>query len=140
MASRRLEDLRPEAAERVKTWLAACAARGVDVLVYCTLRSPEEQAELYALGRTKPGKVVTNAPPWASYHQFGMAADGVPLRGGKPLWTYNSEAKEWVVFAQEADNAGLEWAGRWKRFREYVHVQYTGGKELSQLRVEAGVA
>ncbi|MFM8939774.1 MAG: M15 family metallopeptidase [Phenylobacterium sp.] len=26
---------------------------------------------------------------------------------------------------------GLEWAGRWTRFREYPHFQFTGGNPLS---------
>lgn len=38
-----------------------------------TLRTFEEQAELYAQGRTKPGKRVTNAKPGFSFHNYGLA-------------------------------------------------------------------
>ncbi len=38
-----------------------------------TLRTYKEQNDLYALGRTKPGKKVTNAPGGRSYHNFGLA-------------------------------------------------------------------
>jgi peptidoglycan L-alanyl-D-glutamate endopeptidase CwlK len=104
----------------------------VDVLVYCTLRTAEEQAELYARGRTKPGPKVTMAAPWQSWHQYGRAVDAVPLVHGKPLWRYDGMRYEWQVFADEARAAGLEWSGDWKRFKEYVHVQDTGGMTVAQ--------
>ena len=132
--SRALSDLEPETRARVEAWLAACTGRGVDVLVYCTLRTAEEQDALYQQGRTKPGRIVTNAPAGSSWHNYARAADAVPLRGGKPLWRYDSTDPEWQVFAEEAERAGLEWAGRWRRFREYVHVQHTGGLTLAQAR------
>ncbi len=135
--SRRLEDLVPEVADKVRFWVDACAARGVDVLVYCTLRTWQEQAALWAQGRTLPGAVVTNAQPWHSWHQYGRAVDAVPLGAGKPLWRYDAADPAWQVFAEEAERAGLEWAGRWKSFREYVHVQFTGGLSLAQARQQA---
>ena len=137
MSSRRLEDLVPEVADKVRFWVDACTARGVDVLVYCTLRTWQEQAALWAQGRTRPGLVVTNAKPWDSWHQYGRAVDAVPLRNGKPIWRYDSADPAWQVFGEEAEKAGLEWAGRWKSFREYVHVQWTGGLSLAQARQAA---
>jgi len=130
MASRELSDLAPETREKVERWLAACLGRDVHVLVYCTLRTAEEQADLYRIGREVPGKKVTNAPAWASWHQYGRAVDAVPLRAGKPVWKYSKNDPFWQVFAEEARNAGLEWSGDWKRFREYVHVQDTGGMSV----------
>lgn len=123
MSSRRLSDLTPDTRAAVEAWVAACAARGVDILVYCTLRTAEEQSELYASGRTAHGPILTNAPAWQSWHQFGRAVDAVPMVGGKCLWRYDGDVREWEVFAEEAEHAGLEWAGHWRGFREYVHVQ-----------------
>ena len=40
-----------------------------------TLRTFAEQAEIFAQGRTKPGKIVTNARPGLSAHNYGLAVD-----------------------------------------------------------------
>jgi len=40
----------------------------------------EEQAALYAIGRTAPGKIVTKARPGESYHNHGLAYDWAPLK------------------------------------------------------------
>lgn len=128
MASRSLDTLTPDTRNKMTEWLARCRARGVEMLVYCTFRSSEEQATLYALGRTAPGKKVTNAKPGWSWHQYGRAVDAVPLVHGKPLWKYDPERLEWRVFQHEAADVGLEWAGAWHKFREYVHLQNKKGR------------
>jgi len=43
----------------------------------------EEQAMLYAQGRSRPGKILTQAKPGQSYHNYGLAFDWVPLKTGK---------------------------------------------------------
>lgn len=45
-----------------------------------TIRTFAEQEALYAQGRTKPGKVVTNAKAGMSYHNYGLAVDIVLLK------------------------------------------------------------
>ena len=137
MASRSLFDLTPTMRAKVEQWVAACKARGVDVLVYCTLRSAEEQEALYAQGRSKPGRIVTKAKAWQSWHQYGKAVDAVPLIHGKPDWKYSAQVSHWRIFAAEARKAGLEWAGDWKRFREYVHVQDPEGLSLAEAYQQA---
>lgn len=126
MASRKLSDLKPEFAAKVRAWLKAYKAHwpNEEPLIYCTLRSLQEQADLYAQGRTKPGKIVTMAKPGQSAHNHGLAIDAVPMRGGKPLWTYRAKDSEWLAFVLAADEAGLEWAGRWRgKLIEYVHLE-----------------
>lgn len=86
MASRKLEDLRPEFRARVEQWRDQCRAANLDILIYCTLRNLQEQADLYAMGRTKPGKIVTNASPGQSAHNYGLALDFVPMLAGRPQW------------------------------------------------------
>jgi peptidoglycan L-alanyl-D-glutamate endopeptidase CwlK len=135
MASRSLADLKLGVRAKVEKWVAACKERGVDVLVYCTLRTPEEQEALYAQGRTKPGRIVTKAPAWRSWHNTGRAVDAVPLVHGKPDWSYSAKEPHWQVFAEEARAAGLEWAGDWTGdFVEYVHVQDDEGLTLSEAK------
>jgi peptidoglycan LD-endopeptidase CwlK len=62
-----------------------CKLAGIELLVTCTYRSPQDQEALYAQGRTKPGAIVTNAHAGESSHQYRIAFDVVPLRNGKPV-------------------------------------------------------
>ena len=49
--------------------------KGVRLRLSYTFRTYEEQDVLYAQGRTKPGKKVTNAKGGQSIHNFGLALD-----------------------------------------------------------------
>lgn len=139
--SRLLSALEPSTREMVEKALEECKAQGLDVLIICTWRSWEEQAAEYAKGRTAPGKIVTNAKPGQSWHQWGRAIDFVPRRNGKTLiWGTRGNGLDqdpsddatddlelWQRCAACFKMAGLEWAGDWTRFREFPHVQNTGG-------------
>lgn len=121
MASRSLDDLQPEFARKAKALVERAAEAGLDLLVYCTYRSPEEQARLYRQSRStdeiltmvkrlreefgrpdlaevlksvgpQHGPHVTNAAPGQSIHQYSLALDSVPLRDGKPVWSAEEEA------------------------------------------------
>jgi len=69
--------------KRVRGWLNEMVASRITPLIYCGRRTMEEQAMLYAQGRTRPGKIITQAKPGQSYHNYGLAFDWVPLRVGK---------------------------------------------------------
>ena len=121
MASRSLDDLTPAAEAAAKLWLAACTAAGLDILVYCTYRSPEEQDQLYKIGRSLPGKIVTNARGGQSKHQSRTALDFVPLLAGKPHW---NGAVLYLKAGELAETHGFEWAGRWTgSLHETAHIQ-----------------
>lgn len=130
--SRSLEDLHPAVRRRVEALLKAAKGEGIDLLVTSTYRDLESQAALYAQGRTAPGKIVTNAKPGQSWHNHRCAVDVVPLRAGKPVWSDKDPV--WQRVGELGEQAGLEWAGRWTRFREFPHFQYTGGATLAQLQ------
>lgn len=126
--SRDLAHLEPVTRALAGRLLAECEAAGLDVLVTCTWRSEAEQAALYAQGRTAPGKIVTRAKPGQSRHNRTLdgfpastAFDVVPLRHGKPVWDANDHL--WQRVGEIGERIGLEWAGRWKRFKEYPHFQ-----------------
>lgn len=121
MASRRLSDLRPQFRAKAEAWLRDCEAAGLDILVYCTLRTHEEQAALYAKGRTSPGPKVTYAKPGESAHNHGLALDFVPLLDGKPDWRAGS--LEYKKAVQLAEARGMESASKWTRFKEWPHLQ-----------------
>lgn len=128
MPSRRLADLHPALQLPAEQFLGDCADAGYDVLVTCTYRSNAEQAAAYAQGRTVPGKIVTNAKPGQSLHNTTLhgkpaaqALDVVPLRFGKPVW--DSKDPAWQAIGKIGEANGFEWAGRWKRMREFPHFQ-----------------
>lgn len=114
--SRDLNALTPSMLKRAVRFLDICNANDFPVLIYCTLRSPEDQAIEYRKGRTlqqikrkarqlervysrpdlcrtllaAPPQMAriktTFAGPGQSLHHYGRAFDGVPLGGGKPIW------------------------------------------------------
>lgn len=130
MASRELSALAPIVRARALAFLAECQRRGLQVLIYCTGRTPEEQDALYAVGRTKPGAILTNARGLASGHVYGpdgfaWAFDAVPMLNGKCLWA-DDEALALMGACGEA--VGLKWAGRWRgKLRERVHFEIKRG-------------
>ena len=65
---------------RVRQWLDEMIQTGIRPRIYCGLRTFEEQLALYAIGRTKPGRIVTKAKPGESYHNHGLAFDWVPVK------------------------------------------------------------
>lgn len=136
--SRKLSDLHPKMQPLVMDFLQACSGEGIDLLITCTYRSPSEQAELFAQGRTAPGRIVTNARPGQSMHNVSvagipasLAVDVVPLRMGKPVWDGSDPV--WAVVAKLGKESGLAWGGDWTTFRELAHFQHPQAKELSEV-------
>lgn len=129
--SRALTDLLPPARRRAVAFLDTCKAAGIDVIITSTLRTNAQQDALYAQGRTAPGKVVTNARAGQSWHNYGLAFDFCPIVNGKPAW---ADSKQFTRCGQIAESVGLEWAGRWVKFKEMAHCQYTGGLTLADLQ------
>lgn len=148
MASRDIKDLKVEFANKIYKLKDNCLERGVDVLIYCTVRSPVEQAKEFRKGRTyqeiidkmnhfenigllkvadiiekagpQKGEKTTNAAPMESWHQYREAVDGVPVENGKALW---NNTEQYKIYGEEAKKLGLIWAGDWTSFQEFPHVQ-----------------
>ena len=135
--SRSLDDLLPPVKERVEKFINSAKAAGIDLLITSTYRDNASQNALYAQGRTKPGKIVTNAKAGQSWHNYKCAVDVVPIVAGKPRWDVKEEV--WQQVGALGKAAGLEWAGDWKKFKEYPHFQYTGGLTLAQLQSGAKI-
>lgn len=130
--SRDIELLEPETREMCKKLVAACEAAGFPIVVVQTLRTWEEQAALYAKGRSRPGAIVTNAKPGYSAHNFGRAFDVAFRKGQKGV----SWSGPWSKVAQVARGLGLAWGGDWKSFQDKPHFEYLGGLSLAQLRAQ----
>jgi peptidoglycan L-alanyl-D-glutamate endopeptidase CwlK len=129
--SRELTDLLPVVSVMAASFIRSCHTAGIDVLITSTLRDNESQNALYAQGRTTPGHIVTNAKAGQSFHNYGCAFDFVPIVNGKAQW---DDLKTFEKCGVIAESIGLEWAGRWSRFKEMAHCQYTGGLTLADLQ------
>lgn len=123
----------PMVREKALETIRRAYAEGIFVRITEGYRSHARQNELYAQGRTKPGKIVTNARAGQSYHNYGLAVDYVLLSpdGKKALWQVNSD---WRRVAAIAKSLGFEWGGDWQSFKDYPHLQMTDGLSLAQLR------
>jgi len=78
--------------KQVRGWLSEMVTSRIEPLIYCGRRTMEEQAALYAKGRTSKGKIVTKARPGESFHNHGLAFDWAPLKRtakNADLWVAN---------------------------------------------------
>ena len=120
-SEKRLQQLHPALAAAVRAAIEDLARRGTVVEVVQGLRTFEEQDELFAKGRTKPGQIVTQARGGESNHNFGLAVDLCPFTNDKPDW--NAPMAVWAAIGSAAMAHGLEWGGQWKKFLDKPHVQ-----------------
>lgn len=140
MASRRLEDLVPELAEKAKQFRDLASKEGINIIFTCTYRSDEEQAALYAQGRKsvqevnelrkkvnlppiteKENVIVTYAKEGQSKHNVRQAFDVAIVEAGKLIW--DTKHPYWQKLGKIGKNLGLNWAGDWKKFKEYPHFE-----------------
>lgn len=95
-------------------------------------RSFERQAAIYEQGRTTPGKIVTNARPGESAHNYGCASDWTVFKfiNGKEVVTWPDPRDPiWGEYGAAIEAAGLKWG---KSFNDYPHneliIPYSWGK------------
>ena len=123
--------LRPEAQIKAREWLLKCLEAGIKVKIITGTRTYQEQAALYAKGRTAPGTKVTNAKPGYSWHNFGVAWDFVVFdTKDQPQW----ESPLMERCGRIAESLELEWGGSWKGFQDIPHVQVKTGSTLAEAR------
>jgi peptidoglycan L-alanyl-D-glutamate endopeptidase CwlK len=108
----------PFIVEPLSDALVTLAMRDVVVQVFEGFRSPERQRVLYEQGRTAPGKIVTNARPWHSFHQYGLAVDLV-FKTKDKKWSWDGDYK---TVAQVMQDRGFEWLGE----ADQPHFQMRG--------------
>ena len=123
-----------ELARRGAAWHDFLQEQQVQVLIYCVYRSPDEQARLYAVGRTAPGKIVTNARPGKSKHNRNLlgvpssdAFDACPIIDGRPTWATTGRALlAWREMRSAAYKAGLLWGGDFQSIRgDWSHFEFS---------------
>lgn len=111
-----------------------------------TLRTFDEQNTLYTIGRTKPGKKVTNAKGGDSFHNYGCAIDIVLLidKDKNGTWETASwdmlsdfdgdKVADWMEIVKIFKKYGWEWGGDWSKFKDYPHFQKTFGLTLKDFK------
>lgn len=92
--------------------LKQCAKKKIFLIITEGFRSKEYQDNLYAKGRTKPGRIVTNAKgsDYSSQHQWGIAFD-IAINDSKLL--YNNATIKKVAKIAKSKKVGLAWGGDW---------------------------
>jgi len=122
-SSTALSSLDPYVAFLASEFLRLCSANHLEVLVTAAFRSWDESDRLYALGRTEPGSIVTNARAGDSYHNWGLAFDAAPFENN----LISNDQTQFNLMGHLGEKVGLEWGGRFKSIVDLPHFQYTFG-------------
>jgi peptidoglycan hydrolase-like protein with peptidoglycan-binding domain len=129
----RLEKLQTRVREAALPAFQEAERKGLGVMIASGLRTYAEQTALYALGRTKPGKIVTNAEAGESYHNFGLAFDFCVIERDQAVWNQNHP--HWKRFVRIVKSQGFDWGGDWSN-PDYPHFQIKSPPSLSSLRAK----
>jgi len=111
--------LLPEVQPYARALVTKAGVDGITIKVISGLRTYDEQNDLYAQGRTKPGKIVTNARGGFSNHNFGIAFDVGVFEGSQ----YLDESPKYKAVGVLGMDLGLEWGGNWKTIQDEPHFQ-----------------
>ena len=130
--SRSLKDVHPIIGARAIMLRDSAHKEGLWLTILSTLRTYEEQEALYAQGRTAPGKIVTNAKPGESVHNFGLALDFAILdKTGAIDWR---DIPAYRTVGELGEELGFQWGGRFKTIIDYPHMQMSFGFAIQDLR------
>ena len=115
-----LEKMHPWLVYKLKLLLKHCNENGIYLIITEGFRTKEYQDSLYAKGRTKPGKVVTNAKgsTYSSQHMWGIAFD-IAINDSKLL--YDNATIKKVAKIAKSKKVGLSWGGDWKSIVDTPH-------------------
>jgi len=111
--------LLPQVQPYARALVLKAAKAGITIKVISGLRTYEEQNDLHEQGRSKPGKIVTNARGGYSNHNFGIAFDVGVFEGTK----YLDESPKYKAVGALGIELGLEWGGNWKSIQDEPHFQ-----------------
>lgn len=126
--SRDISRLRPDVEASCRRWLARCREEGLNVLVTSTVRDREYQEWLYAQGRTRPGKIVTNGRrPTFHWDKAGLAFDFCKNVRGHEY----DDPGFFRAAAELAKPLGFSWGGDWRSFPDLPHIQWDDHKNFT---------
>jgi peptidoglycan L-alanyl-D-glutamate endopeptidase CwlK len=110
-------------------------------------RTFKEQQNLYYQGRrgVPREKIVTNARPGMSFHNYGLAIDIVLLVDRDKNGTFEAASWEtnidfdadgvadWMDIVKILTKRGWKWGGLFKTFKDMPHFEFTFGYTIAQL-------
>lgn len=105
-----------------------------------TLRTFQQQNDLYAQGRTRPGRVVTWAVGGQSWHNYGLAVDICLVHISGKMVSFDSLADfdkdgvaDWLEVVKILKSYGWEWGGDWAKPKtDLPHFQKTFGLTIAE--------
>ncbi|HAA8532366.1 TPA_asm: M15 family peptidase [Listeria monocytogenes] len=107
----KLADNTKVAARKLLDW---AENSGIEVLIYETIRTKEQQSANVASGASQTMR---------SYHLVGQALDFVMAKGKTVDWgAYRSDKGK--KFVAKAKSLGFEWGGDWSGFVDNPHLQF----------------
>lgn len=152
--SRDLNLLIPEFKDKVLKLIENCQKRNVKMTPFFTVRTPTQQATLWKQGRTdtevknavtklktagatglsmilerapvQNGRIVTQALPGSSWHNYGEAVDCFWDHNGKAIWSDKeliNGINGYEIYAEEARKLNMNSGFYWTRFKDSPHVQ-----------------
>ncbi|HHQ1299641.1 TPA: M15 family metallopeptidase, partial [Listeria innocua] len=95
-------------------WFNWCCKNGIEILVYETIRTKEQQSANVANGKSQTMR---------SYHIVGQAFDFVMTKGKTVDWSGYKTATAKKAIAK-AKSLGFSWGGDWSGFFDCPHMQY----------------
>ena len=135
LRSRDIGRLRQDVAANCRAFLDLCAAEGLPVLVTETVRDLEYQASLYAKGRTKPGRIVTQQKtPSFHWEKVGLAFDICKNVKGHEY----DDAAFFRRCGAIGKRMGFTWGGDWKSMADPPHFQWDDGGKYTAAMVRKG--
>ena len=118
-SERNIAMLLPEVQPLARALIQAAAISGITIKVISGTRTYDEQNALYEQGRSKAGRIVTNARGGYSNHNFGIAFDIGVFEGAR----YIEESPAYKAVGALGMQLGLEWGGNWKSIQDQPHFQ-----------------
>ena len=135
LKSRDISRLRSDVAANCRAFIQRCADEGLPVLVVETVRDLEYQASLYAQGRTKPGKIVTNQrTPSFHWDKVGLAFDICKNVKGHEYDDANFFRRCGAI----GKEMGFSWGGDWTSLPDKPHFQWDDGGRYTAAIVRKG--
>jgi hypothetical protein len=130
-SERNLATLVPRAEAQARAFLQAVLDAGIRARIIDGSRTFAKQDALFAQGRTRPGRRVTNARGGFSNHNFGIAWDiGIFSSSG----AYVPESPDYRRAGQIGRGLGLEWGGDWAGLVDEPHFQCKSSKSIGEMR------
>ena len=118
-SERAIVTLLPQVQSIARAIVESAATIGIVIKVISGTRTYDEQNALYEQGRTKPGRIVTNARGGYSNHNFGIAFDIGVFEGGR----YLEESPAYKAVGALGMKLGLDWGGSWRTISDEPHFQ-----------------